>query len=105
MGYYTAFSLDFYGDDEKVRKAVEDLKVTGDDDAIEAAERGFVHAKWYDYGEQIQKVAEMNPDVLIVVSGDGEDSDDNWEERYKGKLYERQDACIPPFVTPELRIP
>ena len=112
MGYYTSYSLEMFGEVEEVEKAENDLLVmteyeNGDYDPEikELVNTGGVYAKLYDIQDYLKEVAKKNPNVLIVLNGDGEESDDLWEERYKGELFEHNYATIPPFKNPELQIP
>lgn len=111
MGYYTSYSLDFYGDEKKIEKAKQDLiKIaTWDNGEVEfgveeVVETGFCEAKWYNHYDHLKVVAKLNPDILIILHGSGEEQDDIWEERYKGNEYECQQMTIPPFENPELQI-
>lgn len=111
MGYYTYYNLDLYGKDEDVERCEESFRkelsgVGYCDDEIEGFLDGdALEAKGSCVESICETVAKTHPDVLIVLSGDGECSDDLWEARFKGDLYERQDFTIPPFTTPELQIP
>ena len=111
MGYYTAYSLVMRGEDAAVEKAEKALlKRSTDDrgnvdpDCKDLIEIGCVYAKLYDISDWISEIAPKHPDVLIILSGDGEDSDDAWEERWKGNDHELQKAVIPPFQNKNLQI-
>ena len=103
MGYYTYFSITLYGEDEAYDKAAKEICELGEH--AENSLLGGSLEKWYSHREDLSKVAKNNPEVLIRVCGDGEESDDLWEERYKGELFEFHSASIPPFTTKELQIP
>lgn len=109
MGYYTSFSLEMHGDLEKIEAAEKDLLEesryadgTLDPEIKELVETGGVYGKLYELDGYLDAVAHRNPDVLIILTGDGEDSDDLWETRWKGDKTETQRAEIPPFKTKEL---
>lgn len=108
MGYYTSYSLTMYGEKEKIEAAqqtlLEETKDSQgyDGDIKELIETGGVWAKCYDLEDQLTSVAEKHPDVLIILEGDGENSDDLWEARWKGTEYEKQEAKIPPFTNKNL---
>ena len=109
MGYITIFDLRLIGDKDKVQAFEQDLLEESkdgndevDSDVVELIECGYTSAKLYDLEEWIDEVAPRHPDVLVILNGDGEESDDLWECRWKGDKCERQDAIIPPFTTPEL---
>lgn len=112
MGYYTSYSLDFYGKPEEVEKAKNDLlEISKDDDGEvdfelrQLIRHGGVNAKLYDIDEWIEGAAKDNPNVLIVLSGDGEESGDVWEERWKGELFELREPVMPPLKNKELETP
>ena len=112
MGYYTDYCLEIFGDEDKVKKFEEDLKEEGTlDDGygkevepalLELLDCSCVNAKLYDLDSWIKRAAEKNPDVLVILHGDGEESDDLWEARWKGSSHEFHEAIIPPFTTKEL---
>ena len=109
MGYITYFDLTLVGDEEKVEAFKKDLleESKSDDgeidrDVEELLECGYLSAKLYNLEGWIDEVAPRHPDVLVILNGDGEESDDLWEARWKGDKSERQEAVIPPFTTPEL---
>ena len=109
MGYYTYYQIAFVGDDDKVKAFKDDLLETSKDDDGEVdsyledlLSYSGVEAKLYDLEEWIDTIAPRHPDVLVILNGDGEESDDLWETRWKGDKYEHQEAVISPFTTPEL---
>lgn len=104
MGYYTSFSLSLYGKPEDRVKAEIDLHMVSEHDqqVEELIKYGSVYAKLYELSAWVEEAAKRNPNVLFVLSGQGEEQDDLWEERYKGYVSERQEAIIPPFNHPEL---
>ena len=109
MGYYTAYGLTLVGDDDKVIAFEEDLKNISKDsngevdaDVRNLIDDGAVYAKLYDIEDWISEAAQRHPDVLVILNGDGEDSEDMWEARWKGLEYEKQDAAIPPFTNEAL---
>lgn len=109
MGYYTDYLICFIGDDDKVEAFKKDLlKESMDDDGeiddalMELLVDNQVYAKLYDLDKWISNVAPRHPDVMIRLMGDGEQSDDLWESRWKGKDFETQYAQMPPFTTPSL---
>ena len=103
MGYITYFSLRMFGPDDKVEKAGEDIKALSSDGSFdELVDYEYSELKWYDWQNDIDKVAKANPDVLIILDGDGEESDDLWQYRAKGDKTEYHAFMISPFTTPEL---
>lgn len=110
MGYYTSYGFTLVGDPEKCEKFEKDLSDAGRDSEGEKdfeieqlIDSGSVYAKLYDIENIISRVAKMNPDVLAILTGDGEASDDLWEARWKGDQYEVQSYVIPPFTNPALQ--
>lgn len=109
MGYYTLYSLTMYGREDKVAAARQALleESRGADGSYdpyvqELVTTGWVCAKCYELENQLSAVAERHPDVLIVLEGDGEDSGDLWEARWRGTEHEMQEARIPPFTNKNL---
>ena len=109
MGYYTCYNIAFQGDIEKVEDFKKDLlDISRDDegdvdsDLEDLLSYSGVEAKLYDLEGWIDEIAPRHPDVLVILDGDGEESDDLWQHRWKGDKNERQSAIIPPFETPEL---
>lgn len=39
-----------------------------------------VYAKWYDYEEDMERLSRAYPEITVRVNGDGEDSDDLWQD-------------------------
>ena len=107
MGYYTSFFLNLHGDQEEIKKFESDLyeESKRDTDIKELIETGTVYAKLYELEGYIDKVAPKHPGVLVILGGDGEESDDLWEARWKGNEFEKQCATIPPFENKNLAIP
>ncbi len=97
MGYYTYFSLYMEGPEDKIKEVEEAVK--GRNDEIEIlVKNGEINAKWYDFTVDFARFAERFPDVLFCVSGDGEEGDDVWEQRFKGKNTEYHEVIMPPFT-------
>lgn len=112
MAYITNFNLSLIGEPDKVSKFKTTLikKVEKDDDlSVEDIEElltnGYIQGKLYDLGDWLVYAAKKNPDVLVVLKGDGEESGDMWELRIKGLNFEKQYARIPPFTNINLVVP
>ena len=110
MGYYTYFSLSYRGtpeDEEKLENyhVEEDNKEYSDPYYINGIlDDGEDHDyKWYDWEKDMRVLASKFPNVLFILEGSGEDSDDQWEFRIKGDISEHHYMEMPPFTTPELR--
>ena len=109
MGYYTSYDIAFEGDFEQEEAFKEELLKESaysdgenDPEVVELLETGGVWAKLYDLEAWIDELAPKYPDLLIILTGDGEESGDNWERRWKGNENETQRAIIPPFNNPNL---
>jgi len=109
MGYYTYYTLTMQGNDADVNAAEADLlDASRCEDGEpeygmeELIKYGGVEAKLYDIEEYFNKVAPKHPNVLMILNGDGEESDDMWESRWKGNDFECHNAIIPPFTNPNL---
>jgi len=101
MGYWTYFTLRLEGTDEACKKVENDI-LEKDDGFQELVDSVGVLMKWYDWETDITDVALKNPDVLIILDGEGEESDDNWEWRAKGKEIEMRYVCLPPLQNKNL---
>lgn len=102
MGYYTCFAIEFEGDEQEVNKAKDDFKHLYNGYLEELIDLGDAELKWYEWEKDMKKVAKENTNVLIILHGNGEESDDIWQARAKGDEYEFQSFCIPPFENPNL---
>ena len=109
MGYYTAYGISVdadHGFEHQEDEFHNELKSVAEkwnygDEIDELFEYG-VYAKLYDLSDWISELAPKYPHLLIQLSGDGEESDDMWEERWKGVDHEIQKAVIPPFTNSNL---
>ena len=108
MGYYTEFGLMLEGDPKETEDFEKDLleisKYNGkiDSDVQSLIDSGYCYAKLYDLSGWITEVAKKHPGVLVVLTGNGEGSEDLWEERWKGHEHELQSFAIPPFENKNL---
>ena len=102
MGYITYFNLEMIGSDEDIAKACDDAKTYNNELIAELLDGEYLEAKWYDFQTDFSDFAKRHPSILFIVTGDGEESDDLWEARFKGDISERQDFMIPPFKTLDL---
>lgn len=104
MGYYTSYGLSLYGPTDECEAFEKDLLDLSDNDeeVRELLKYGGCYAKLYDLEAWMDQVAKKHPSVLAILSGDGEESDDQWEHRWKGLEDEVQKAIIPPFKNERL---
>lgn len=105
MGYYTTYSLYFHGKREDVDEFKRTLvKESGKDIDVKDLVEGIeVNAKLYDLPQWITSVSSKFPEVLVRLTGEGEDDFDRWEQRWKGNQTELQSAIIPPFRNEALK--
>lgn len=101
MGYYTDYGLIMIGPEDEQDKIREELRSLG---MIELADEDSMSAKWYNHEEDMSRIAKKYPNVLIRLSGCGEEQDDIWEKRWKGKHFEHHWMEMPSFTNPELLI-
>ena len=105
MGYYTWITLSTYGEDAKIKQMEADAKVYEDDLVSKFIEDQELEVKWAYFEDSLMKFMRRHPEVLFVVYGDGEESDDIWEARFKGEEFELHCLEMPPFTNPKLKIP
>ena len=109
MGYYTYFTLQIVGNDRDRNEFKKELSSTAIDEynypessVEELVNYGSTEAKFYEIEEIISPIAEKYPNLLIILNGDGEESGDIWEARWKGDQYEKVEMSMPPFKNENL---
>lgn len=106
MGYYTCFTIEYEGDEADIKKVEDDFKALykqyNEGYLDELIDTGSSERKWYEWEDDMRKVAKKNPNVLIILHGNGEESDDIWQARAKGKEFECQSFRLPPFENANL---
>jgi len=107
MGYYTAYTISFKGDEKRIEALKKEIlktsgKLTGYSDAgvRELLENDCVFDKLYDLKAWIEEAAKEYPDVLVILTGDGDNTEDCWECRWKG---EETEEIQVQFVWPEYK--
>lgn len=108
MGYYTSFHLDVYQHDDWIGER-KDFQAIPDDicdelekeiDRIGVFEDGNIldgywgYAKWYRSDEDMLKLSTKFPDLLFILHGDGEDSEDLWNTYYHNGASQHAQALI-----------
>ena len=83
MGYYTRYKLtlhepsSFVGREEELiagfRKACD-----GAEFALTEHGNSYEATKWYSHDEDLRKFSRMYPDVVFKLTGEGEESGDQW---------------------------
>lgn len=99
MGYYTYFELDVYDENQetstqKEHETIEKALTTKADD-----EFLFEHEqKWYTYEEDCKHVSKKRPNKYIVITGNGDSSEDIWKDVWKnGKQVKQWCLYVPSF--------
>lgn len=104
MGYCTDYSLTAEGTLKAKRAFQEDLvessKYKGD--ILDLINCGSMYGKYYDLADEVETVASRHPNVLVILQGAGEDPEDIWELRCKGREKEYHQVVMPPFENPAL---
>ena len=107
MGYYTNYSLRFepeespdgFSDMQEIENFIADPALFSDYETVSDLLRTGCcdDTKWYYWEDDMRVLAHMFPNVLFILSGDGEDSGDVWEFRIKGDQSEYHELTMPPF--------
>ena len=107
MGYATFYDLTLehatQQEEDKICEMLNELGVIGyalDDDLS-----GYEPVKWYNYSEDMLKVSNAFPSVHFILSGEGENNGDIWEQHFIDGKTARYDAVItiPPLNPDDLR--
>jgi len=117
MGYYTYYQVSWdKHSDESIDKAIEKKfnEITGIDkesfgwdyDVWDTNDKYTLvfQAKWYPWQNDMVELSRAYPDIWFEVSGDGEESEDLWESRWKDGCYEFHMAEFPPFTGEMVRL-
>jgi hypothetical protein len=98
MGYYTNYSLEVRDADKDVIDAVEHIILEDDQDTWYALQEGLdtfgEECKWYDHDEDMKKLSIQFPKALFVLTGDGEESGDQWITYYRNGKMQKCEAII-----------
>lgn len=108
MGYRTNFNLTMHGEDKAVSAVYEYAKTHDLSWELSTILKldSLDDTKWYEWKEEMRALAKRFPRVLFILTGVGEDHDDQWEYRVKGEKEElhQMDTIAPPF-NDEITIP
>ena len=97
MGYDTCFGIYIHTEDHAVEKEIVDEIARLSGYSRGDIEDGFC-GHWYDCTQDLARVSESHPGVIIEVSGDGEASDDVWKARFlDGREEVVRFEGLPPF--------
>lgn len=79
MGYYTEYDLEIftkngerYFDSGKIQNEIQEKYRLAFGDSI----------KWYEYKVNMIEFSKKYPELILVISGDGEDFDDKWKHYF-----------------------
>ena len=93
MGYYTNHELEVPYENEgliaALRGECEGAKYAIDDNG--STEQS---TKWYEHEKDLRAFSKKHPDVLFILSGEGEEGGDLWREYYKAGKMQRCKAKI-----------
>ena len=101
MGYRTNFNLTMHGED----KAIDAVLAYAQTNELPyelktiVVQESLDDVKWYDCKEDLRSLAKRFPAVLFILTGVGEDPDDQWEYRVRGENdeFHQMDTIAPPF--------
>ncbi|TXK69930.1 hypothetical protein [Bacillus amyloliquefaciens] len=83
MGYITQYEVEMDKDAELVREYVNENH--DENGCLTAVFNGWAYEmKWYGHEEDVREVSRQFPDVLITLTGEGEDNGDMWRKYFKG---------------------
>ena len=107
MGYITCYDITLIGSENDKEAFKNDViaEYDNDENIKNFFKDGRIDGKYYDLEDDIEEIAEKYPDLLVILKGDGEEPDDIWEHRFKGREEERHQIEMPPFTNPNLQIP
>jgi hypothetical protein len=60
--------------------------------------------KWYDYLDNMCELSKKFPQFRFYVHGDGDESDDLWEDHWQNGMYQHCYAEIPPFDPKQMSV-
>lgn len=97
MGYYTDYTITstpkkMIGEIKNLIESVSDYDFDYSDYSLS------LNCKWYDCEEDMLVVSESFPEVLIEVTGEGEESGDLWKAYFQNGKYQK---CVAKLVYPE----
>ena len=107
IGYYTIYNLTIKhanaDEEDKIREMLNGLNVI--DYALDDNFNGYEPVTWYDHSVDMLKVSNAFPKVHFILSGEGENNGDVWEQHFIDGKTARYDAVItiPPLNPDDLR--
>lgn len=99
MGYRTDFVINIEDGDATAQEIenISELLETFEHFEFWSDEWMAIQIKWYDYGEDMVKLSKTFPHLRFYVHGDGDDSDDLWEDHWQAGKYQHCYAIIPGY--------
>ena len=88
MGYETYMQINIEENGPDPDAVSEKLaEITGDDTSLwQEIIEGGENVKWYEHTNDMRRLSAAFPDALFTLSGDGEDTNDQWVEYHKNGL-------------------
>lgn len=99
MGYHTTYTIFIEDGDPKEDELTRITKMldTYEDFDYWGEEWIGSDIKWYDYLDNMCELSKAFPQLRFFVHGDGDDSDDLWEDHWQAGMYQHCYAEISPF--------
>lgn len=110
MGYYTQYSLDIkylgknHGDWHDLEERVMAATIPNDYGTVGELVSGGINCKWYDHDKDMKSISFAFPDVLFILEGSGEETDDRWKAYFLNGKTQRcaGEIRFPPFDASKL---
>lgn len=103
MGYYTCYQLYIYEANgeplENREDVIEDFRESCEAAFYALNEDGYYNeeAKWYGSDRDLARFSLLYPDLIFVLHGDGEESEDFWMLVMRNGRAYRRNAIMPRF--------
>jgi hypothetical protein len=102
MGYYTDYKLEYKGDLDQETLITKLEEVSGYrwwDNYLTLPD-----VKWYEHDHHMEVISREYPDILFILTGEGEESGDVWRKYFKNGLskYDRAELSFPEFDESQL---
>lgn len=93
MGYYTRHELEVHEGDITINEIYNDweegkLIFEGFEYAIDENGECLQETKWYSHRKDMKHLSLCYPNIVFLLSGEGEENDDVWKEYYKNGKYQ-----------------
>lgn len=95
MGYYTRYEVELYPEEAIERQDIIDYCKDGDYLEAYILNQEGEAWKWYEHEKVLKDMSLVFPDIMIRVSGFGEEKGDWWNKAFfRGEM--RKTVCTPP---------